>query len=676
MKAITLTIATLIVLIGCTRQQKTSERQYLLERVGDYTIAQIYADGFEQLPLNQKKLSYYLSLASLAGRDINFDQRHRHGLEVRRLLEEIVTHNAGIDPEVYDKILKYTKLTWINNGFYGTRTARKFVCETSFEEFVDAAKKAQANGAAFEFSNGEALEQALNRLRPTMFDLDYEPFVTSKNPPKGQDILSASANNLYENVTLKDLQSFEERYPLNSKLIKKNGKLQELVYRAAGGDPKGLYRARLDKVIEYLQLALPYAEGQQREALELLIEYLRTGSPDIWRQYNITWVSYDPSIELILGFIEVYLDARGQKGEYEGLVSFRDEANMKLMKDLALNAQYFEDKAPWSDEFKQTKSGVPLANAITALLGIGNAGPVSWSGINLPNEQDIRQEYGTKSWLIFNIRQARRKAREGQAAEEFSATPEEVKLNKNYGDRAWDVIVALHEVVGHGSGKKSDALERDPADYLAEYYSTLEEARADLMALWNLYDPKLIELEILPNTEAAKAGYVGYVRDALEQHRFVPEGHHFEEDHQRGTNLIISYLRSKHGCIEEKKMNGKTYWSVTGFEAMREGVGELLSELMRIKATGDYQAAKHLVDTYGTKFEPRLRDEVLERARQIGMTNFTAFCYPELTPELDDDGKIVDIAISYPKDFQGQMLKYAKFSKDSYGEAVPHPAAD
>ena len=672
-----LTIATL--LWGCGKKSETekSERPYFLERVRDVAVVQVYANAFAQLPLQQKLLAYYLYQAAVAGRDISTDQTNRHALEIRNLMEEIYLHREGLPQPLQEKLTDYLKMIWIHSANYNMRTFKKILPTFSFDELTLAVDHAVRNGADIPLQRGETMEGKLARLLPAIFDPSYEPFCTNKSPGPGEDIITASANNYYENVTLQEISQFPEKYPLNSKLTKVDGVLIELPYRAGNDSiPPGLYAPELKQVIYYLKKALPYAGEKQRKALQYLIEYFETGEPEAFRRYNIQWVQDDPEIETILGFIEVYKDARGVKGEYEGLVAMRDHAGTTLMKTLADLAGYFEEKAPWPDRFKRQTFNIPVANAITVLVGTGHGGPISWAGINLPNAQEIRQNYGSKSFLLTNIIEAREAVRGSVAAQEFLASRQEQEIVTRYGRMASLAFVAMHEVLGHASGKVSPELHADPAEYLREYYSTIEEARSDLVALWNIADPICLEKNIIPDRKCVEALYRSYAMSALVQLSRVPEGDRLEEDHMRGTQMIVEYIARNTGAIELVTKNGKRYYQVKDLNKMRQGIGRLLAELMRIKATGDYDAARELIETYGVQFDPALRDEVVRRAAAIGYPNFVANVYPMLYPVTDENGDIVDIRLEYPMDLARQMLEFRKKDMPETHQTVSRVSAD
>jgi dipeptidyl-peptidase-3 len=655
---LSLCVSFIILYIHCGEKMRTDERKYLLEKVGKVAIVQLYADGFADLSLNEKILAYYLYQAGVAGRDITYDQNHRHGLEIRNLLEEIVTHPQGIDKKILEKTTDYLKLFWTFNGNYGTNN-RKFVPEFSFEDLVSASKIALSNGANLEVGGEEALKEKLNKLKRTIFDPDFEPLLADKSPKEGEDIITASGNNYYEGVSLKDLENFAEKYPLNSKVVKRDGKLIEQVYRAGTGSiPAGLYAKQLSRVIDNLEKALPYAGEGQKEALKHLIRYFQTGDSQDFEKYCISWVKSNPPVETINGFIETYSDARGAKGEYEGMVSFVDKETNRVMQDLAAFGQYFEDRTPWDEKYKKKKINPPVANAVNLLLGIGGAGPVTWLGVNLPNAQEIRETHGSKNFILTNVTNISRKVDGVKATQEFAFTQEETELEELYGEKADVLSTAIHEILGHGSGKVSEKLKSDPKEYLREYYSTLEEAKADLMALWHIFDEKLMQIAQI-DRKCGEALYRDYARMDLLRLRGVKSGDRLEKDHARGRHMIVSYLKDKTKAIETVEKDGKVYLVVKDIEKMRKGVGELLALIMRIKAEGDYQEAKKLVEKYGIKINPQWRDQVIKRTEAIDLSDHHALVMPSLNLVKDKDGNITDVKISYPQDFMRQQLEYS-----------------
>lgn len=646
--------------MGCKNKTVSPNQEYLLETVRDVAVVQLEADDFRKLDPRLKILAYYLYRAAVAGRDIATDQTNRYALEIRNLLEALYTHAQGVDPRVLEKIHEYLKLNWIHGANYNIRTFRKILPEFTLDELREALQQSVEHNPTLWPSDPASLDARLERLQRPIFDAAFEPMCTNKSPARDQDILQASANNYYENVSLAEANAFPERYPLNSKMIKVDDVVVELPYRTGAGEiPAGLYARQLDQVIFYLERALAYADTPQQKALRHLIAYYRSGDPEEFRQYNIAWVQDDPTVETINGFIEVYKDARGIKGAWEGLVCIRDEQTSVLMRKLASHAQYYEDRAPWSEEFKRRNFTPPVANAVTILCETGDAGPISWSGINLPNAQEIREKFGSKSFLLINGIRATEATLGLLAADEFLHDARDREQAKKYGGEVALALVAMHEVLGHASGKASATLSKDPSAYLQEYYSTLEEARSDLVALWHLWEEKTQELAIISSPQVAEVAYKNYALGDLLTLRRVPEGDRFEEDHMRAEHLIVSFLRER-GAILDRQRGGKVYLEVADVKQMRQGVGELLAEIMRIKATGDYLAARNLVESYGVRFNTAWRNQVIARAKAIGYPNAVAFVMPALVPVFDESGQITDVDISYPRDLTKQMLDFRK----------------
>ena len=634
----------------------------LVDRAGDTGFIQLQTDSFKYLSRREKILAHWLSMAAIAINPVIYDQNSSYGLELKHLLEQILTHSKGIAPATLKKISDYTKLFWANRGNHNDFTSQKFLPGFMPQELQTATLQALKNGA--HLGPRSKLLKELEELQRPIFDPNFEPMLTAKNPKNGEDPLLASGNNLYEDVTLADLKGFREEYPLNSRLVKKNGKLGEEVYRAGTPDgkvPPGLFAEELNRAIRYLRQAIPYADVGQKKALQALILYYQTGRPADWRQFNIDWVRDDSAIDFTNGFIEVYKDARGIKGASQAFVAVTDEKLNKLMKEFAANASYFEQREPWDDKYKLQNPHPPLAKAVEALIETGDF-TVMTIGENLPNENDIREKYGTKSFIFTGSTRAFARATGDKVTKEFAYSKEEIERAHKYRDLAGDLFTAMHEVLGHGSGKMDPRLKDEPATYLKEYYSTLEEARADLVALWNFYDPKLIAMGAIPNVEAAKAAYDSEARAALVQLRQFPTGDTIEEDHRRGTQLIVNYIREKTGAIEPVERDGKVYMVVKDYKKMRQGVGMLLAELMRIKAEGDYDAAKALITKYGIHFNPAWRDQVVARYKKLDLPVYWSGINPDLVPRFGADGKISDVEVLYPRDIVRQQLRYTQIA--------------
>lgn len=638
-------------------------RQYLLERIDDAAVAQLYADGFDALTVDQRILIWHLYQAAIAGRDIFYDQRYAHNLDMRDVLEAILTHPSG-DADTLSEIRRYTKLFWINTGPYNNLTARKFVLKCTPRQFADAAHAADAAGATFPLRGGESLAGLLERLNPKFFDASHDPSVTTKTPPDGLDILQASANNFYAGVTMKDLEGFAERYPLNSRLARRNGTIVEEVYRVGGR-----YDPQIREVIRHLEAAIPFATHSMGDALRALVRWYRTGEERERRAYDIAWVADKSSpVDTINGFTEVYVDARGIKGAWEAIVYYVNTTKTAAIRKLAAEAQWFENRMPWDPQYcKEDVQGI-TANVIDVVIETGDAGPVTAIGINLPNEQEVREKYGSKSVSISNVIEAYERSMDAGFHSEFSWSPEETARARKWHGLAHGLTTDLHEVIGHTSGKMHPSLGCPPQNLLKEQYSAVEESRADLVALYFLPDPKMVEMGLIgadDHEEVVRAEYESYARTVLVQLRRIREGTTIEEDHMRNRQMIVRWLMANTNAIEARVRDGKTYYVVLEVKTFREGVGRLLAEVQRIKAHGDYTAAKALFERYGIYFDPALRDEILARVDKLKLPSYTGFVQPRLEPQRDADGTVRDVKISYPLDLTAQMLEYAEATRET-----------
>jgi dipeptidyl-peptidase-3 len=645
----------ILLLGGTLMAQDSTTSSPLVDRVGQTGFLQLEAESFNDLTPQQKALAFWLSMAAIAVNPIVYDQNSAYGLKLKHLLEQILTHARGIDPPVLKKVTDYTKLYWANHGNHNTFTSQKFLPEFTPQELQAAALQALKNRAAL--GPQAKLLKELEDLRQPIFDAGYQPSLTVKNPKNGEDPLTASGNNLYEGVTMGDLKDFHDKYALNSRLAKRNGKLVEQVYRTggAGKASAGLYAEELGLAIRYLTMALPYADAPTKTVLKDLIRYYQTGDPADWRQFNIDWVHDDSPVDFTNGFIEVYKDPRGLKGAMQAYVTVVDEKMNKLMKEFAANAKYFEQRAPWEDKYKLDAPHPPIVNTVEALIMTADF-DVMTIGENLPNEAEIHDKYGSKSFIFSGSMRALAAARGTKVSNEFAYSEDERTRAEKYQVLASDLLVAMHEVLGHGSGKMDPKLTKEPAVYLKEYYSTLEEARADLVALWNFFDPKLTQMGAIPNVEVAKAAYDTEARAGLVQLHEFPTGDAIEEDHRRGTQLIVNFIRDKTGAIQPMERDGKVYLVVKDYEGMHKGVGMLLAELMRIKAEGDYDAAKALISKYGIHFNIAWRDQAVQRFKRLDLPTFWCGINPDLVP--GDSGKPTDIKIVYPRDIVKQQLRY------------------
>ncbi|MGQ0733833.1 MAG: dipeptidyl-peptidase 3 family protein [Acidobacteriota bacterium] len=643
---------------SATPAASTDARRYLLERVDDAAVVQLYADGFDALPLREKVLVFHLYEAALAGRDIFIDQKHASALEMRAVLEQILLHPAGVDAATLGEIQRYTKLFWINNGPYNNLTARKFVLKCSPEALTAAAEASRRSGATFPLSSGETLDRLLARLQPMFFDPAVDPIVTNKSPGPGRDILEASANNLYSGVRMADLEGFTEKYGLNSRLVKRDGRLIEEVYKI-----DGRYGAQITAIVAHLEAAIPFATEPMAHALRGLVQWYRTGEDADRAKYDIAWVQDTASsVDTINGFIEVYLDARGIKGAWEGLVFYVNHEKTGRIRKLAAEAQWFEDHMPWDPKYRKPSVQGIVANAIDVVVETGDSGPVTPVGINLPNDQAIREKYGSKSIALSNVTDAYNRSAPGGMRSEFAWSAEEAERAARFADFAGELTTDMHEVIGHASGRMAPAVTESPQALIKEEFSALEEARADLVGLYFIADPKLVELGIIPAAEhdaTVRAEYEAYTRNAIVQLRRIREGTQIEEDHMRNRQMIVRWLMANSKAVEERTRDGKTYLVMVDAKAFRDGVSRLLAEVQRIKSEGDYQAAKALFAAHGVHFDPALRDQIVARVDKLNLPSYSGFVMPKLTAVRAPDGSITNVTISYPQDLTTQMLEYS-----------------
>jgi dipeptidyl-peptidase-3 len=630
-----------------------TQRKDLLERIDDAAVVQLYADGFAKLPLRTKVLAWHLYQAALAGRDIYYDQRSASALEMRGLLEAILTHSDDVEPATLTELRRYTKLFWLNSGPYNHLTARKFVLKCSPEALTAAVR-----GATIPTRAGETPEALVKRLSPMFFDPEFLPIVTNKTPGPGKDILATSANNLYVGVTMSDLTDFHEEFPLNSRLVKRDGRLVEEPYRIGGR-----YGKEISQVVKHLEAATEVAPGPTAEALKALIRFYTTGATEDRKKYDIAWVhDRDAPVDTINGFIEVYMDARGVKGSWEAAVFCVNPEKTGAIRKLAGAAQWFEDHMPWAERYRKPDVRGITANAIEVIVEIGDCGPVTPIGINLPNDQDVREREGSKSVSLSNVIEAYDRSTPPAMRTEFAWDAEEAARAKKWNVLAGELLVNMHEVIGHASGRVSESLKGKPQDALKEQYSALEEGRADLVALYFMPDPELVELGLVKvedQDELVRAAYESYVRNVLVQLRRIREGSQIEEDHMRNRQMVVKWLMDQTKAAEVRRRDGKTYYVMTDPKAFREGVGRLLAEIQRIKSEGDYSAAKQLFETYGIHFDPQLRDEVVSRIKALNLPSYTGFVMPRLEAVRGADGSIQDVTISYPMDLTAQMLEYS-----------------
>jgi len=630
----------------------------LVDKVDTTAFIQIEAKSFTGLSPKQQALAYWLSQSSIAIDPITYDQFSRFGLSQKAVLEAVVANKEKVDPVVYGKILDYTKLFWGNHGNHNELTSQKFLPTFTADELKRALDQA----------GHKELASEVDALSQSFFDAGFEPLITAKSPSGGKDIVQSSANSFYSGVSLAELKNFTERHPeqyrLNSRVEKQNGKLIEEVYRAGTPDgkiPPGLYAQYLKKANDALAKARNYADPAQAKVIGDLIRYYQTGEYKDWLQFDADWVQNNAPVDFANGFIEVYRDARGAKGSAQSFVSITDRDVSSAIGKIAANAQYFEDRAPWDARYKKQGVKAPIANAVETTVETGDF-HVTTIGDNLPNEDEIHAKYGSKSFLFFGSSHALSEVTGSVLIDEFGASPEVIARSKKYGIEAGDLLTEMHEVIGHGSGQLSPKLTHEAAYYLKEYFSSLEEGRADLMALWNVFDPKLKELGLVSSDEVGRAMYDEAAGVMLTQLRRIPQGDTIEEDHERDRQLIARYIMDKTGAIVVEERNGKTYVVVKDYKKMREGVGMLLAELMRIKAEGDYDAIKALIEKYGVHFDPKVRDQVLARYQKLNLPTYWTGINADLTAQFDAAGNVTKVDISYPRDYVKQQLSYSAFA--------------
>lgn len=640
---------------------------YRVDRFADLEVLRYKVPGFEKLTLQQKKLLYYLSQAAIEGRDIIYDQNCKWNLAIRRTLEAVYTQYKGDrSSDDFEALETYLKQVWFANGIHHHYSTDKFVPGFGQEFFEKAVKSVDTRYLPLQ--KGETVNQLLANISPVIFD----PAIDAKrvNQAEGEDLVLTSAGNYDDGVTQAEAEAFYNKmknpddlrpvsYGLNSRLVKRNGKIEERVYKVGG-----LYSKALEKIVYWLEKAASVAENaQQKAVIEKLISYNKTGNLKEFDEYAILWVNdLDSDIDFVNGFTETYGDPLGMKASWEALVNFKNKEASERTHIISANAQWFEDNSPVDNRFKKEKVKGVSAKVITAAILGGDTYPSTAIGINLPNSNWIRHEHGSKSVTIENITEAYDKAAQGNGfAEEFVWSDKERELMEKYGFQADNLHTDLHECLGHASGK---LLPGTDSDALKAHSSTLEEARADLFALYYMADPKIVELKLLPNAEAYKSEYYKYMMNGLmTQLTRIEPGKNIEEAHMRNRQLIARYVfekGQKDNVVEMKKKDGKTFVVINDYAKMRSLLGELLAEIQRIKSTGDYEAGRDLVETYGVKVDPELHKEVLSRYEKLNIAPYKGFVNPVYTAVTDKKGDITDVTISYDESYIDQMLRYSK----------------
>lgn len=657
------------------------------ERFADIQMLRYELKGFENLSLTQKIYIYCLSKATLLGRDITFDQQGKYNLRIRKTLEAVYRHYEGNrESEDFKAFEVYLKRVWFASGIHHHYGCEKFVpgfSEESFYEMVEAVADEY-----LPLSKGQSKEDLLGILVPVIFNPEVMP--KRVNQTDGEDLVQTSACNFYENVSQAEVERFYARmkedgneqapsYGLNSKLTKRNGELVELKWTE-----DGLYGAAIKEIVSWLLRAQKYAENEeQKHLIDLLVKYYRTGDLKDFDRYSIAWVQqHEGMIDFINGFIEVYGDPLGLKGTWEGIVEYKDLEATKRTQTISQNAQWFEDHSPVDPRFRKLEVKGVTANVICAAMLGGEEYPASAIGINLPNANWIRQEYGSKSVTIGNLTEAYNKAAQGNGfRDEFVIDEDTISLMNQYEDITDDLHTDLHECLGHGSGQLLPGT--DP-DALKAYGSTIEEARADLFGLYYVADHKLVELGLTPNDEAYKAQYYGYLMNGLlTQTIRIKEGDKIEEAHMRNRALIAWWvMEHAEGAVELVKMDmsyasaedalkdsegniitTKTYVKINDYAKLRHLFGELLAEIQRIKSEGDFEAARLLVEKYAVNIDPELHREILARYKKLNLAPYKGFINPKMTLEMDEEGEITDVVLDYEESYVDQMLRYS----DEYG---------
>jgi len=672
MKTLKYFFAALIILTTFNCKKEDVEQQddfkYQTEQFADLAILRFKVNGFEDLSLKQKEMLYYLYEAALAGRDIFWDQNYKHNLKVRKTLEAIIDSYSGDkSSDNFDKFMVYTKRVWFSSGIHHHYSSAKIIPDFSKEYFAELVNNSDTS--KLPLAEGKTVEQLISMLTPIIFDPQIDGKKVNLDP--NADLIKTSAVNFYEEgLTQKEIEEFYSKmekkndpqpiwYGSNSKVIKENGVLKEKVWKVSG-----MYSSAIKKIVYWLEKASYVAENQtQKAALDKLIEYYKNGDLKTWDEYNILWVQDTSSrIDVVNGSVEVYNDPLGHKGSYQSLVSIKDLEATKRINAIGNEAQWFEDNSPIMDEHKKKNVVGISAKVITVVAGSGDVSPSSPVGVNLPNANWIRQQHGSKSVSLGNISESYDKVSSKGVLEEFCYTDEEIKLATEHGTLAGNLHTDLHEVIGHASGQINPGI-GTPKQTLKNYASAIEEARADLVALYYAIDPKLVDIEVMSTIDVGKAEYNSYIRNGLmlQLRRIVPRDD-IEESHMRNRQAISKWVYEmgrKDNMIEKKVKDGKTYFVINDYQKLKELFGQLLRDIQKITSEGDFEAAKNFIETYGVKVDPDLHKEVLARYEKLNVAPYKGFINPKLVP-VYEDGKITDVKIEYPDDFTEQMMDYAK----------------
>ena len=638
---------------------------YSEEKFADIQMLRYKLPGFEELPLQKKIFIYYLSQATLCGRDITTDQFGKYNLRIRKTLEALYLYfDSASDKGEFEKLIVYLKRVWFSNGIYHHYSCEKLIPEFSETFFRRALRSVPAQYLPME--GYSSVDELCDELCPVIFNPDL--YAKRVNKSDGEDLVQTSACNYYDGVTQQEVEAFynvrkqqsgseSPSWGLNSKLVKRNGQLEEIVWKA-----DGMYGPAIEKIIYWLEKAKEVSENlQQKKVLDLLIAYYRTGDLELFDRYSIEWLNeHEGTVDFVNGFIEVYGDPLGLKASWEGIVEYKDWEATRRTQTISSNAQWFENHSPVDSRFKKENVRGVTANVVCAAMLGGDEYPSTAIGINLPNADWIRAKYGSKSVTIGNLTNAYNKAaRNNGFKEEFVIDEATLALIEKYGDLCDDLHTDLHECLGHGSGKLLPGVNPDA---LKAYGNTIEEARADLFGLYYLADLKLVELGLTPDAEAYKSQYYSYMMNGLmTQLTRIEPGKNIEEAHMRNRALIAHWVLERGGdAVKMVQRNGKTYVEINDYARLRDLFAQLLAEIQRIKSEGDFSAARKLVEQYAVKVDAALHSEVLERYRHLNLAPYKGFINPVLHPVTDETGVITDVAVDYTESYEAQMLRYSK----------------
>lgn len=662
------------IMLACSTEKSTTpaieDFTYSVDKFADIEILRYRVPDFESLSLKQKELIYYLNQAALEGRDILYDQNNKYNLCVRRTLEAAyVNYKGDRNSDNFKRLTTYLKRVWMGNGIHHHYSEDKFIPEFSEKFFAEVVHSLEPQYLSAALQPGETVDDLINKLIPVIFDPTLYPKRT--NQADGVDLILTSGNNYYgDGVTQAEVEDFYAKmkdpndstpisYGLNSKLVKENGKLVEKIYKVGG-----LYSQAITRIVGWLEKAAAVAENdKQKEVINSLISFYKTGNLNTYDEYSIKWVEdLDSQVDFVNGFTETYGDPLGMKASWESIVNFKNIEATKRTETISANAQWFENNSPIDPKFKKEKVKGVSAKVITAAILAGDCYPSTPIGVNLPNANWIRAEHGSKSVTIENITEAYDQASLGNGfAEEFMWSDVERKRAKDFASLTNNLHTDLHECLGHGSGKLLPGV--DP-DALKAYGSTIEEARADLFGLYYMADPKIVELGLLPDKEAYKAEYYQFVMNGLmTQLTRIQPGKNIEEAHMRNRQLIAAWVYEKgkaEKVIELKKRDGETFVVVNDYEKLRALFGQLLAEIQRIRSTGDFEGGKKLVEAYAVKVNAALHAEVLDRYKKLNLAPYRGFVNPVYSLIKDADGKIKDVKISYEENYVDQHLRYSR----------------